>query len=67
MVSPQVPKRRLNNTQKVLLDAINLSMSPDAGHTDNSLYYRMAFIREVIKRSEPEIADMLRLMMESAK
>lgn len=67
MVSPQVPKRRLNNTQKVLLDAIRDSMSPDLGHTENSLYYHMAFIVEVLKRSEPEIADMLRLMMESAK
>lgn len=59
MVSPQVPKRRLNNTQKVLLDAINGAIASKAV-TDLGM---LSYIIGYIKKSEPEIADMLRLMI----
>lgn len=59
MVSPQVPKRSLNNTQKVLLDAINGAIASKAVTDLGMLCYIIGYI----KKSEPEIADMLRLMI----
>ena len=59
MVSPQVPKRRLNNTQKVLLDAINGAIASKAVTDLGMLSYIIGYIR----KSEPEIADMLSLMI----
>lgn len=59
MVSPQVPKRRLNNTQKVLLDAINGAIASKAVTDLGMLCYIIGYI----KKSEPEIADMLWLMI----
>lgn len=61
MVSPQVPKRRLNSTQKTLLDAITEAMQYDK--TEPDLIGRVAFIAGFLRRSEPEIADMLSLMI----